>query len=78
MSDGGCRALAGAVAAFLYLETITMNTLTIDDVCFEGKKVLVRVDFNVPMTPDLKVVRRQADRRVAPDHQEDPRRTAGR
>jgi phosphoglycerate kinase len=32
-----------------------MNTLTIDDVVLRGKKVLVRVDFNVPMTPDLKV-----------------------
>jgi phosphoglycerate kinase len=32
-----------------------MQTLTIDDVALEGKKALVRVDFNVPMTPDLKV-----------------------
>jgi phosphoglycerate kinase len=32
-----------------------MNTLTVDDVSLKGKKVLVRVDFNVPMTPDLKV-----------------------
>jgi len=32
-----------------------MQTLTIDDVALAGKKVLVRVDFNVPMTPDLKV-----------------------
>jgi phosphoglycerate kinase len=32
-----------------------MNTLTIDDVSLKGKKVLVRVDFNVPMTPDLNV-----------------------
>jgi phosphoglycerate kinase len=32
-----------------------MNTLTIDDVVLGGKKVLVRVDFNVPMTADLKV-----------------------
>ncbi len=32
-----------------------MNTKTIDDVALAGKKVLVRVDFNVPMTPDLKV-----------------------
>jgi phosphoglycerate kinase len=32
-----------------------MQTLTIDDVVLGGKKVLIRVDFNVPMTPDLKV-----------------------
>lgn len=32
-----------------------MNTLTIDDVVLGGKKVLIRVDFNVPMTADLKV-----------------------
>src|SRR5512140_3389385 len=32
-----------------------METLTIDDVVLRGKKVLVRVDFNVPMTPALKV-----------------------
>ncbi len=32
-----------------------METLTIDDVLLRGKKVLVRVDFNVPMTPALKV-----------------------
>ncbi|MGA9115678.1 MAG: phosphoglycerate kinase [Bacteroidota bacterium] len=32
-----------------------MNTRTLDDVSVTGKKVLVRVDFNVPMTPDLKV-----------------------
>jgi phosphoglycerate kinase len=32
-----------------------METLTIDDVLLKGKKVLIRVDFNVPMTPDLKV-----------------------
>jgi phosphoglycerate kinase len=32
-----------------------MHTLTIDDVLLKGKKVLVRVDFNVPMTPDMKV-----------------------
>jgi phosphoglycerate kinase len=32
-----------------------MQTLTIDDISLQGKKVLVRVDFNVPMTPDLKV-----------------------
>jgi phosphoglycerate kinase len=32
-----------------------MQTLTIDDVLLRGKKVLVRVDFNVPMTPDLKI-----------------------
>ncbi len=32
-----------------------MQTLTIDDVALAGKKALVRVDFNVPMTPDLKV-----------------------
>lgn len=32
-----------------------MNTKTIDDIALAGKKVLVRVDFNVPMTPDLKV-----------------------
>jgi phosphoglycerate kinase len=32
-----------------------MNTKTIDDIELKGKKVLVRVDFNVPMTADLKV-----------------------
>jgi phosphoglycerate kinase len=32
-----------------------METLTIDDVLLRGKKVLIRVDFNVPMTADLKV-----------------------
>jgi phosphoglycerate kinase len=32
-----------------------METLTIDDTLLRGKKVLVRVDFNVPMTPALKV-----------------------
>jgi phosphoglycerate kinase len=32
-----------------------MQTLTVDDVSLRGKKVLVRVDFNVPMTPDLKI-----------------------
>jgi phosphoglycerate kinase len=32
-----------------------MNTKTIEDIALAGKKVLVRVDFNVPMTPDLKV-----------------------
>jgi phosphoglycerate kinase len=32
-----------------------MRTLTIDDVELKDKKVLVRVDFNVPMTSDLKV-----------------------
>ena len=32
-----------------------MNTKTIDDIALTGKKVLVRVDFNVPMTADLKV-----------------------
>jgi phosphoglycerate kinase len=32
-----------------------MDTLTIDDIVLRGKKVLVRVDFNVPLTPDLTV-----------------------
>jgi phosphoglycerate kinase len=32
-----------------------MTTKTIDDLNLRGKKVLVRVDFNVPMTSDLKV-----------------------
>jgi phosphoglycerate kinase len=32
-----------------------MTTKTIDDLSVRGKKVLVRVDFNVPMTSDLKV-----------------------
>ncbi len=32
-----------------------MHTLTIDDVLLKGKKVLLRVDFNVPMTPDMHV-----------------------
>lgn len=32
-----------------------MNVKTIDDVDLKGKRVLVRVDFNVPMTPNLQV-----------------------
>ncbi len=32
-----------------------MNTMTIDDIEFSGKKVLIRVDFNVPMSADLKI-----------------------
>lgn len=32
-----------------------MNPLTIDDIVLKGKRVLLRVDFNVPMTPELKV-----------------------
>ena len=32
-----------------------MATLTIDDIVLSGKRALIRVDFNVPMTPDLKV-----------------------
>ncbi|MFN0157010.1 MAG: phosphoglycerate kinase [Bacteroidota bacterium] len=32
-----------------------MNVKTIDEVELKGKRVLVRVDFNVPMTVDLKV-----------------------
>jgi phosphoglycerate kinase len=32
-----------------------MQTLTVDDVTLQGKKVLVRVDFNVPMSSDLKI-----------------------
>jgi phosphoglycerate kinase len=32
-----------------------MATLTIDDIVLRGKKALVRVDFNVPLTSDLKV-----------------------
>jgi phosphoglycerate kinase len=32
-----------------------MNTKTIDDVDLRGKKVLVRVDFNVPMTGNLEI-----------------------
>lgn len=32
-----------------------MSTKTIDDISLQGKKVLVRVDFNVPMTPDLRI-----------------------
>ena len=32
-----------------------MRTLTIDDIDLSGKRVLVRVDFNVPLTPDLKI-----------------------
>jgi phosphoglycerate kinase len=32
-----------------------MATLTIDDIVLRGKKALVRVDFNVPLTDDLKV-----------------------
>ncbi len=32
-----------------------MEVKTIDDIDLKGKKVLVRVDFNVPMTDDLKI-----------------------
>jgi phosphoglycerate kinase len=32
-----------------------MKKLTIDSVVLKGKKVLVRVDFNVPMTPELEI-----------------------
>lgn len=32
-----------------------MQTKTVDDVSLKGKKVLIRVDFNVPMTPDGKI-----------------------
>jgi len=32
-----------------------MDAQTLDDVDLSGKKVLVRVDFNVPMTDDLKI-----------------------
>lgn len=32
-----------------------MKILTVDNVTLKGKKALVRVDFNVPLTPDLKV-----------------------
>src|SRR5208283_594859 len=51
--------------AFFYPLTrkrnLTMNKLTIDDVQLKGKKVLVRVDFNVPMekqkvTDDTRIV----------------------
>jgi phosphoglycerate kinase len=44
--------------AFLFSTILTdthMRTLTVDDVELKDKKVLVRVDFNVPMTSDLKV-----------------------
>lgn len=32
-----------------------MKTLTIDNIVLGGKRALVRVDFNVPLTPDLNV-----------------------
>ncbi len=55
--DFGHRAAAHVAAAVLSvpIHETTMHTLTIDDVLLKGKKVLVRVDFNVPMTPDMKV-----------------------
>ena len=38
-----------------------MNKLMIDDVPLKGKRVLVRVDFNVPLTENLEV---SDDRRI--------------
>jgi phosphoglycerate kinase len=38
-----------------YSPDMKMRTLTIDDIDLKGKKALVRVDFNVPMTSDQKV-----------------------
>ena len=32
-----------------------MNKMTIDDLDLKGKKVLIRVDFNVPLTAELTV-----------------------
>ena len=32
-----------------------MAKMTIEEVGLKGKRVLIRVDFNVPLTPDLKV-----------------------
>jgi phosphoglycerate kinase len=32
-----------------------MNTKTIDDIDLKGKKVLIRVDFNVPMSDDGRI-----------------------
>lgn len=37
------------------IRNMNMTTKTIDDIELGGKRILVRVDFNVPMTPDLKV-----------------------
>jgi len=38
-----------------HIQDKTMAKLTIDDLQFKGKNVLVRVDFNVPLTEDLQV-----------------------
>ena len=45
-----------------------LNKKNVEDLNVKGKKVLVRVDFNVPMK-DGKINQRQPYHRSSPDHQ---------